>query len=178
MNASTFPKPTLRAAILIAANVILLTGCDNSGPGMSSPSAAQARIAGHVLDDDGPVTQARVEAKDARGAIAARTELKGESTYTLTIPSGTVYPLIISAYPEGTATQPLKAAVTDSRASQQDISPVTTIVVDTAMSLGGLTEANIAKAAGAALAQRKKSGGSGSSQGFKGDPTKQYGGWH
>lgn len=166
--------------MFFAASAMLITACDNGSSGLASPgiSPTQTRIAGHVLDDDGPVTHARIEVKDTHGTVAAQTELKGDSTYTLTIPSGTPYPLIITAYPEGTATQPLKAVVTDTRASEQDISPVTTIIVDTALSLGGLTDANIAKAAGAALAQRKKSGGSGSSEGFKGDPTKQYGGWH
>jgi hypothetical protein len=55
---------------------------------------------------------------------------------------------------------------------------VTTSVVNTAMNLGGLTEVNLAKAAGAAISQRKSTGGSGGSAGFKGDPTKHYGGWH
>ena len=115
--------------------------------------------------------------------LIAKAELKDAAKTSLTIPAGTSFPLIIIAYPESAPNEPLKAAVTDSQASEQDLSPVTTIVVDTAMSLGGLTEANLAKAAGAAIAQRKRSGGGGggggaTTQSFKGDPTKQYGGWH
>jgi hypothetical protein len=84
---------------------------------------------------------------------------------------------VLTASPEG-ETRTLKAAITSDLVSEQDISSVTTIVVETAMNLGGLTETNLAKAAGAAISQRRSSGGSGGSAGFKGDPTKQYGGWH
>lgn len=135
-----------------------------------------------MLNDDGPVTQGKVEAKDAKGAVAARTELKGQSSYALTIPPGTAYPLTMTAYPEATPNESLRAVVADANASVQDISPIMTVVVDTALSLGGLTEANLAKVAVAAIAQRKKSGGGsgagGTTQSFTGDPTKQYGGWH
>ncbi len=114
----------------------------------------------------------------------AKTELQGgTNSYQLTLPVGTAFPAILNAYPDGT-NETLKAAVSSSLAAEQDISPVSTIVVDTALSLGGINEANLAKAAGAAIALRKKSGGGGggggaaTSESFKGDPTKQYGGWH
>jgi len=177
-------KPAPLYVALLTATTALLTGCDNGArtSGSQLSSTTQTRIGGHVLNDDGPIAQGRIEATDAKGSIVARAELKGEPTYALTVPAGTAYPLIITAYPDSAPNERLKAAVTDPNASAQDISPVTTIVVDTAMSLGGLTEVNLAKAAGAAIAQRKKSGGGSgggaTSQSFKGDPTKQYGGWH
>ena len=93
--------------------------------------------------------------------------------------------MILTAVTEVSGEAPLKAAIPDANVSEQDISPVTTIIVDTALSLGGLTEANLTKAAGAAISLRRKSGGGGggggagtTTQSFKGDPTKQYGGWH
>ncbi len=163
----------------------LFTGCgDNSPSSPRSAGGAPTRLVGHVLNDDGPVVKARIEARDATGQVAAKTELQGGSnTYQLTLPAGTAYPVILTAYPESSPTQPLKAAVASPLAAEQDISQVTTIVVDTALSLGGVNEANLAKAAGAAIALRKKSGGGGGGGGattesFKGDPTKQYGGWH
>ena len=160
-----------------------LTACNDN---TSSPSTAATptRLTGHVTNDDGPVDKARIEAKDAKGQVAAKTELQGaSSTYQLSLPAGTAYPVILTAYPQTSSESPLKAAVASSLAAEQDISPITTIVVDTALSLGGLTEANLAKAAGAAISLRKKSGGGGGGGGattesFKGDPTKQYGGWH
>lgn len=170
--------------LLLAAIVAASAACDSSPS--ASHSAGSARVStqltGHVLNDDGPVTAAMIEATDAAGVVAAHTELKGDSVYRLTIPAGTRYPLVLTAYPQGAPEEPIKAAVASADAVEQDISAVTTIVVETALSLGGLTEGNLAKAAGAAIAQRRKSGGGSgggqTSESFKGDPTKQYGGWH
>jgi hypothetical protein len=109
--------------------------------------------------------------------VIANTEVGGDGHYRIAIPVGAKYPVVLSASFEGEGS-PLKAAVTSDLATDQNISSVTTIVVNTAMNLGGLTEVNLAKAAGAAISQRKSTGGSGGSAGFKGDPTKHYGGWH
>lgn len=162
--------------ILLLATAMTLGACgDNTSTTVAS--AEEARIAGVVLNEDEPVTRAAIEAHDRNGKKIAGATMNGESRYTITLPPGAAYPVILTATPEGQSTA-LKAAINDALVTEQDISPVTTIVVDTAMSLGGLTEANLAKAARAAISQRRVSGGSGSSSGFKGDPTKQYGGWH
>lgn len=159
----------------LAAPMLLLAACGPSGT--SGTAAHETQITGLVLTDEGPVAKARIEAQDSRGARLAQAEVGGDGHYRLTLPAGAGYPVVLSAYREGGAA-PLKAVATSDLVTEQDISEVTTLVVDTALSLGGLTEANLAKAAGAAIAQRKTSGGSGSSAGFKGDPTKHYGGWH
>lgn len=166
-------RPTMQLLALLPP---LLTACGDANPPAHS-TLTEDSIAGMVLTDAGPVTRAKIEARDSRGQLVASTELSGASHYRLLIPAGSSYPLVLTALPEG-ATEPLKAAVTSELAEEQDISEVTSIVVETALSLGGLTESNLAKAAGAAISQRKTSGGSGSSSGFKGDPTKNYGGWH
>lgn len=179
-------RPTLPSFIptLVALLAVLVAGCDNGTPraGAARSSSGQTRITGHVLDDEGPIGRGRVEAKDARGMTIAKAEMKAQTPYELMIPTGAVYPLILTAYSDAAPDEPMRAAVADANAIEQDISPITTIVVDTALSLGGLTDTNLAKAAGAAIAQRRKSGGgaggSATSQSFKGDPTKQYGGWH
>lgn len=184
MRSDDYKSAIYWVRLLFTAMVAIAAGCDGApSESRSGGSAAvSTQLTGHVLNDDGPVTAAMIEATDNAGVIAARAELKGDSVYHLTIPAGTRYPLVITAYPADAPGEPIKAAVTNPDAVEQDISAVTTIVVNTAMSLGGLSEANLAKAAGAAIAQRRKSGGgSGGSQiteSFKGDPTKQYGGWH
>jgi len=163
---------------------ILAAGCDSGRDPFNrlAVSAAPARHSGHLVNDDGPVTQGRIEAHGAANAIVARGELNGSPQYTLSLPAGTRYRLVLVATAAAPGAPALKAAVTGPESREQDLSPVTTIVVATALSLGGVNEANLAKAAGAAIAQRKKSGGGGgagaTSQCFKGDPTKQYGGWH
>lgn len=170
-------------AALLVAGPALFVACGDGERGSPPAAAGPVRLVGHVLNDDGPVNKARIEAKDAKGALAATVELKGDGNrYQLTVPAGTAYPLILTAYPDPGAERPLKAAVASASASEQDITEVTTIVVETALSLGGVNETNLAKAAGTAIAQRKKSGGGtgggATTQSFKGDPTKQYGGWH
>jgi hypothetical protein len=169
---------TPKTLALIAA-VLALTACgpDSKSGSSGGTAAVETRIAGLVLTDEGPATNAAIEARDRNGTTVAQAELRGDSHYSLAIPAGAAYPLVLTATADGQPA-PLKAAVTSALVSDQDISPVTTLVVETALSLGGLTEANLAKAAGAAIAQRKTSGGTGSSTGFRGDPTKQYGGWH
>jgi hypothetical protein len=174
-------RPPSRLPALCLALGALLSACGGDAP--PAQTAAQTRLSGHVSNDDGPVAKARVEAKDATGAVVAKTELQNGNSYQLTLPAGTAFPVVLAAYPEAAPGAPLKAAVPSAMAAEQDISPVSTIVVDTALSLGGINEANLAKAAGAAIALRKKSGGGGGGGGattesFKGDPTKQYGGWH
>lgn len=161
---------------LLVPALLALAGCGDSGSSRTA-SPAEDRIAGLVLTDEGPVARAKVEASDRDGKPVATTEAGGDAHYRLTLPAGTAYPVVLTARAENLP-QPLKAVVTSELAEEQDISEVTTLVVETAMNLGGLTEANLAKAAGAAISQRKSRGGSGSSSGFKGDPTKQYGGWH
>ena len=175
----------IRILIVCLGSSLIFTACNDNN---SSPSTAatSTRLTGHVSNDDGPVDKARIEAKDAKGQVAAKTELQGgTNAYQLSLPVGTAYPVILTAFPLANPNEVLKAAVPSPLASEQDISPVTTIIVDTAMSLGGINEANLAKAAGAAIALRKKSGGGSGGGGggattesFKGDPTKQYGGWH
>jgi len=168
-------KITIRSLFL--STLLALGGCgDSSHPG-SSQSAAPASITGIVLQDETPITKARIEATDSAGKVIAYTEVGGDGHYRIAIPVGAKYPVVLSASFEGEGS-PLKAAVTSDLATDQNISSVTTIVVNTAMNLGGLTEINLAKAAGAAISQRKSTGGSGGSAGFKGDPTKHYGGWH
>lgn len=163
-------------AILIALP-LLLSGCDASNSPSSKSSPTESAITGLVLDDDTPITQGKIEAADRNGKVIASATINGDAHYRLKLPAGSAFPVVLTASPEG-ETRTLKAAVTSDLVSEQDISSVTTIVVETAMNLGGLTETNLAKAAGAAISQRRSSGGSGGSAGFKGDPTKQYGGWH
>ena len=165
------------AASLLTSLFLLITACGDSKTPSGSPGGAEVHLSGVVLNDDEPVTRAKIEATDQQGRTIATAAVEADAHYRLMLPAGTAFPVTLTAIPEGLDKR-LKAVVTSDLVSEQDISSVTTIVVDTAINLGGLTEANLAKAAGAAISQRKSSGGSGGSAGFKGDPTKQYGGWH
>jgi len=140
----------------------LLTGCD-AGPGssVSAPAASEAKISGNVQDQHGPVMDAKIEVRDKNGQLVTTTELTSTSNhYSITVPAGTAYPIVLTATPNNPdpGRGPVKAVVTSSLADRMDITDVTTIVVDSAMTLGGLTEANIAKASGGAIGLRQRQG--------------------
>ena len=161
------------------AGVGLLTGCD-SGPGSSSSSAVkmEARISGSVSDHRGPIDEGKIEVKDRSGAVVATTQFTG-GKYSISIPSSASYPIMMTAYPAAAgavASDPVKAAVTSPIADRMDISAVTTNVVDGAMTLGGLTEENIAKASGGAIGMRQAQGVSAGAGGSGGGPGNSGGG--
>jgi hypothetical protein len=93
------------------------------------------------------------------------------------------YPIVLTAYPTagGVSSDPIKAVVTSPIAERMDISSVTTYIVDNAITLGGLTAENIAKASGGAIGMRQSqgvsaaTGGSGGGAGNSGGGTGQGG---
>ncbi len=163
-----FDKRYLEVLGLFILFAALLAGCDSGMEGKSSSSTTEAKISGYVSDQHGPITEARIEVSDSKGAIVTTTTLGGSSRYTVTVPAGTSYPIVITATPSGDLATTVKAVVTSPLAENQDISSVSTIVVDSAMTLGGLTAENIAKASGAAIGQRQTVGGGGPGAGGSG----------
>ena len=93
----------------------------------------------------------------------------------MNIPADTAYPVFLEIAGHD---ELLEAVVIDSSAVKQDITPMSSLVVRSARDLGGVTKENMARAAINAISQSKTAGGKGTAAGFKGDPTKQYGGWH
>lgn len=152
---------------LCAASFTLLTviaGCDNSSTGKSmqqtSPATTETTLSGLVKNQHGPIYNARIEVHDSNDQVVATTRLNGQSEqYSVTVPAGTRYPIVLVAIPpEGSTIEPVKAVVTSSLADAMDISDVSNLVVDLANSMGGLTEANIAKASGGAIGLRQRQG--------------------
>jgi hypothetical protein len=158
----------------------LLIGCD-AGPGgsASAPAISEAKITGNVQDQHGPVTNAKIEVRDKNGQLVTTTELPSTSNqYSVTVPAGTAYPILLTATPNNPepGRGPVKAVVTSALADRMDITDVTTIVVDSAMALGGLTEANIAKASGGAIGLRQRQGVSAAAGGGGAGPGQSGGG--
>lgn len=168
-------------AVSLAVTATLMTGCDSGGSssGVSAPATEAAKIAGNVQDQHGPIMEAKIEVRDAQGQMVLTTHLNGNSNhYNITVPAGTTYPILLTATPtqEGTNSTVVKAVVTSPLADRMDITDVTTIVVDAALSLGGLTEKNIAKASGAAIGLRQKEGVSAGAGGGGAGPGQSGGG--
>ncbi len=159
--------------IILTGLLLMLSGCDNATN--TSSASAKKMIEGVVSYQGELITQGVVEVKDANDQLVARTTINNDAKYRVEIPKNSSYPLLLQVTGQK---ELLEAVIIDSNAVLQDITSLSTLVVRSARDLGGLTKENMAKAAIHAIQQSKKSSGKRTSTGFKGDPTKQYGGWH
>lgn len=161
----------LHAVLYLSALLITgaITGCDDGArTGSSAPASMEARIAGNINDQHGPIFNSRLEVTDKTGKVISSTQLSNDNHFSITVPPGTSYPIVLTAHPTGESavnSAPVKAVVTSPLADRMDVTDVSTIVVESAMSLGGLTAENIAKASGAAIGLRQREGVSASAGG-------------
>lgn len=128
----------------------------------------EAKIAGNITDQHGPILNSRLEVTDKTGRVISTTELNNNNHFSITVPTGTSYPIVLTAHPTGESAanaSAVKAVVTSPLADRMDVTDVSTIVVESALSLGGLTAQNIAKASGAAIGLRQREGVSASAGG-------------
>lgn len=160
------------ALVLAAA----LVGCDNNAGGSSAAAPARpAKLSGIVLNANGPIESGTVEAADAKGALVASSQLSGGNKYTISVPATAAYPVVLTAKPQDGGAA-VKAVITSSLAEKMDITTVSTLVVDNAIQLGGLTASNIEKASIGAIGQRQSRGVSAGAGGSTGGPGNSGGG--
>lgn len=170
---------TLAGILLLSA--ALIGGCDSGTGGGASSASVQtatksAKLTGVVINQAGPISEGKIEVTDARGQSVASASLPGTSNkYTLTVPTGVAYPIVLTAKPANGG-ESVKAVVTGPEAEMMDITTVSTLVVDTARQLGGLTAQNIARASGGAIGQRMSQGGGAGAGGAGGGPGNSSGG--
>ena len=155
--------------------ILMVSGCGDSSSPKVTATGKTDQIEGIVADRDGPVINGDIVVKDKNGAILTTVKLKGDSRYSVNIPSNAAYPLLLAIPAHD---EVLEAVVMDPAAVKQDITHMSSLVVRAARDMGGFTKENMARAAIGAISQSKTSSGSKTSAGFSGDPTKQYGGWH
>ncbi len=162
---------------LLLAALVLLTGCGDSSTssGKSEVSAATVRLRGIVANREGLLSEGQVVIRDSNGRTITTVQLQGQKGYTATIPADTSYPIMLSVSDDG---KELRAVVLNPETEKQDITIMSTLVVESAENLGGFTRENMARAATNAINQSRTKSGKGTVAGFKGDPTKQFGGWH
>ena len=178
INTSAYLLKYGLTAVLVA-GLGALAGCGDEGPsGGSAPAKAEARIKGKVSNNNGPVSDGQIEVRDSAGNVVHTTHFTN-AHYTITVPAGTSYPILVTAIPPVDAcnSDPVKAVVTSFIADEIDLTGVTTDVVEGAIALGGLTEKNITRASGVAINRRQKEGGvSAASGGSGGGPGNSGGG--
>jgi hypothetical protein len=138
------------ANLIVSLMLLLLAGCGNESK--TSAAGGPTLVQGKILSDEGPVSEAVVKAIDAKGQTLASVKQHGDSRFRIQIPADAAYPVLLSAtFGQG---QTLEAVITNSLASEQDITPYSDLVVKSARTLGGLTPENIARAARGAIGQR------------------------
>jgi len=134
-------------------------------------------LEGIVSDNHGPVNTGHIRVTDNGNQLVASTTIKETGHYRVEIPSGTVLPVVLTFYPDTSnmAAEQFIAVVVHTTITQYDINPRTTAIAKQAQAMGGYTPANLILAAesAASVPDANKT-----TAGFRGDPTKQYGGWH
>ncbi|MBT7967882.1 MAG: hypothetical protein HN753_01190 [Methylococcales bacterium] len=131
-------------------------------------------LKGIVSNDEHPIKNGRVEATDLNGQVLATISLVDNARYRFDLPAGTAYPVILTAYPASGEEQ-LRVVVANPTPVNFDITSLTTAIAEKAKQMGGYTKKNLQRAAfeGVAMPDRDRT-----QAGFRGDPTKQFGGWH
>ena len=156
----------------------LLAGCgDDSGSSSSGPAKIAAKISGKVSNKNGIIEEGKLDVRDKSGAVVTTTHFTN-GQYTVTVPAGIAYPIVITAYPpvDAMLNDPVKAVVTSPIADVMDVTAVTTDIVEGAITLGGINEQNITKASGLAINMRQKEGVSAGAGGSGGGPGNSGGG--
>jgi len=127
-----------------------------------------------VVDAKGAVTDADIKVTSSSGDVIVKAKLDNSKHVTVEVPAGTVLPLILQAKPKGSS-EKLQAVIISTAISKYEINPLTTSIAKEAKKLGGYTYGNMVIAAGNTVGVPEANK---TSTGFRGDPTKQYGGWH
>ena len=171
-------------AVILAS--FLLTACDNNDTSRKTILSSNTTVRkydqavtlyGAVSSKEGSVTSGEISATNEKGIVIASTQLKNSDRYSIEIPAGTPLPILITVSPvtKQSDNQPLQVAVIDPILKKYDINLLTTAIAKKAKAMGGYTYINLRQAAmdsSSAPDANKTTGG------FRGDPTRQYGGWH
>nr|WP_305908104.1 hypothetical protein [Methylomarinum sp. Ch1-1]MDP4520911.1 hypothetical protein [Methylomarinum sp. Ch1-1] len=171
---------TIKSLLALAVMSLFLAACDSqksNKPAIKMPvqSYKQAiTLEGVVMDENGPVLEGEVKVADSSGRIVATTQLNNSKHYSVEVPAGTELPVVLSIRVKGMA-EPLKAVGVSAAVSSYDITLLTTTIAKRAKELGGYTYSNMVLAADSTVGVPDANK---TTTGFRGDPTKQYGGWH
>lgn len=181
MNLPTF----LLMGFIVFISSSLLYGCDNNQPQKTAAIKKEIRLfkkaailKGLVRDNQGLVKKGIVKATNDKKQVIARAKLQGDGSYKIEIPAKTPLPILLTVYDQDneTKSKELMVAVAYTSMSKFHINPLSTKIAQKAKTLGGYTHANLMLAAQSMVDMpdyNKRS-----TQGFRGDSTKQYGGWH
>jgi len=170
-------------ALLISS--VLITACGDKEPKKTHASTTttqkfkrETTLKGYVSNDDGLIAAGEVKVLDSKGKLLTTTHVTAKGRYEATVPKDSTLPIVLNFYPEDGAKESVKemrSIVVYSSMTKYNITQMTTSIAKAAKELGGYTAANIRLAAESSIHVPDSNK---TSTGFRGDPTKQYGGWH
>lgn len=183
MNKRSFFSVMRMGLVVITASGFVY-GCGDSKP-KNNPMIKKSEqrfkqattLKGLVSDDKSPLKAGELKVFNAKNRVIATTQLEANGHYKVEIPAGTPLPILLTVYPESkdSKVEKLVAAVVYTSMTKFDINSLSTKIAKKAKQLGGYTHGNMVLAAESMVAMPDKNKTTG---GFRGDPTKQYGGWH
>jgi len=165
--------------LLVILSSLAISGCDR---GQKTAKVSQivvkkyaqaTTLEGVVSNDKGVIKMGRVEVTDENGRLITHVAVDN-GHYRVEIPANTILPILLTFSSE-LITEKLVSVVIDDSITQNYINPSTTTIAKAAKAMGGYTHANIVRAAENTLHTPDANK---TTTGWKGDPTKQYGGWH
>lgn len=174
----------LHTGLIILMTSSFLCGCGDNQPKEKQTIKKEIKsfkqattLKGLVTDDKGRVKQGELKVINAKQQVIATTIIQDNGYYKVEIPAATSLPLLlnVSFQSNKEKTKELMAAVVYNSMTKFDINSLSTKIAKKAKSLGGYTHANMLVAAESMVDMPDDNK---TTRGFRGDPTKQYGGWH
>ncbi len=178
-TANLFKKLPILLLITFGSS-FFLAGCSDDKPNKPLIKAQIKKynkatvLKGSVSDDKQTSLSGEVKVTDEQGNLITIAKLQKNNRFTVEIPAQTTLPIILTFDPDNGSNKLISVAV-DPFIKIYEINPRTTAIAEQAKALGGYTVANIMQAANSAV---NAPGRNRTSANFRGDPTKQYGGWH
>ncbi len=166
--------------LIVLSSSFMLTGCNDDKPNKPLIKTQIKKynkatvLKGSVSDDKQTSLSGEVKITDEQGNIITTAKLQKNNRFTVEIPAGTTLPIVLTFDPGNGGNKLISVAV-DPYIKIYEINPRTTAIAKQAKALGGYTVVNIMQAANSAV---NAPGRNRTSANFRGDPTKQYGGWH
>jgi len=181
LSYSRISKPVFAFIISLA-----LFGCDDNDKKSKNSLSVQKKVQtypkettlkGAIRNKKQAFKKGEVKATDSKGVVIATTQLDNDNHYSIIIPENTELPIVLSFNPVDDKSEKNKliSAVIYARVKKYDINELTTLIAKKAKSMGGYTHRNMSIAADSTVGIPDANK---TSTGFRGDPTKQYGGWH
>ncbi len=163
-----------------------ISGCDNKTKNNSKSFSIQQKtqkfktdttLKGKVSYKQKMITSGNIKVSNNKGKVIANTQLEKGNHYSVIIPAGTELPLTLSFYPDAKDSEIKKmiSVAIYPTIKKYDINELTTLIAKKAKELGGYSHTNMVLAADSTVGVPDANK---TSTGFRGDPTKQYGGWH